>query len=418
MKIQLPYGRAFLQADLPEHIPVDLLEPPRVPAAPDALAAVKAALDSSNLAAFSGAKSVAVAVNDKTRPVPVHLLLPPLLEKLAALGIAPEAISLLVAVGLHAPMPAEEFPAVFPAEILARYPVRSHDARDKTSLVYLGQSTRGTPIWVNTAFVRADVRMVIGNIEPHQFAGFSGGVKTAVIGLGGAETIQHNHSMLSLPGARLGELEGNPVRQDIEEIGATIGVHFALNAVLNQEKQIVSVLAGEPRQVMAQGVPLSRRVSQLPVSAPYDLLIASPGGHPKDINLYQAQKGLAHAALIVKPGGTLLLAAACPEGAGSQSFEDWITASTSLEQVLERFAREEFKIGPHKAFLIARDAARIRLFLHSQMPPQAVRRLLLNPVEDFQSALNQALARLPEGARIGILPHASSTIPFIQTPVG
>lgn len=420
MKFQLPYGRSALEVDLPPHLAVDLLEPPQVAAAAEPFALVGAALDQSLGAArledFRGAASVVVAVNDKTRPVPIRELLPPLLQKLEAAGIAPQAVTLLVAVGLHAPMLPAEFADILPQPILERYAACSHDAKDKDSLLFLGTTTRRTPAWVNARFARADLRIVIGNIEPHQFAGFSGGVKTAVIGLGGAETIQHNHALLTLPASRLGAYDDNPVRQDIEEIGGMIGVHFALNAVLNQERRIVNVLAGDPRLVMQQGVPLSRQVSQLAVAAPYDLLIASPGGHPKDINLYQAQKGLAHAALMVKPGGTLLLAAHCPEGSGSQSFENWMTGAASLEDALERFTREEFRIGPHKGFLIARDAVKMDLQFFSGMAPQAVRALHLNPVEHFQSALEQVLARLPQGARIGVLPHASSTIPFITSP--
>lgn len=418
MKVSLPYGRSHLEVVLPDHLRADLLEPPQVDPAPDPLALTHTALDLPQgqvlLSSFVGARSAAVAVNDKTRPVPVEYLLPPLLQRLEILGIPPQAVTLLVAVGLHAPTPPQDFHAVIPSQCLERYAAFSHDARDKAELVQLGKTSRRTPVWVNRRFYQADLRIVVGNIEPHQFAGFSGGVKTAAVGLGGADTIQHNHSLLRLPGARLGEYHTNPVRQDIEEIGRKIGVHFALNAVLNQDKRIVEVLAGEPRAVMRSGVPISRRVSQLRAAWPYDLLIVSPGGHPKDIDLYQAQKALAHASLLAKPGGTLLLAAACPEGAGSSSFETWMKGSKSLAEALQRFAREEFRIGPHKGYLIARDASRVDLRLYSSMPAEQVRALLLDPLGDLQGAVDEAVARLKPGARVGVLPHASSTIPFID----
>jgi lactate racemase len=301
-----------------------------------------------------------------------------------------------------------------PEAVLKRYAVISHDAWDAKNLVYLGESLRHTPIWVNRYFAQADVRIVIGNIEPHQFVGFSGGVKTAVIGLGGADTIQNNHAMLIQPDCRLGAYETNPARQDVEEIGEKIGVQFALNAILNQQKRIVYALSGNPLQVMQCGIPLSRQVCQLGVAASYDLLIISPGGHPKDINLYQAQKGLAHASQVVRPGGTILMAAACPEGAGSQSYEAWMSGMTSFEQVLERFKREEFRIGPHKAFLMARDASRVNLIIISEMEPDKARSLLLTPGESLQQAVDQALAGLAKGSRIGILPHASTTIPYLE----
>jgi lactate racemase len=418
MQISLPYGQTFLTATVPDDLKIDFLEPEQVPAADDPMKVVNEALDfpqgDFDLSLFAKAKSVAIAINDKTRPVPHQYLLPPLLKRLEAYGIAPQAIKLIVAVGLHGPMASEEFHSILPEAILKRYPVLSHDARNAGNLVYLGETSRLTPVWVNRQYAEADLRIVIGNIEPHQFVGFSGGVKSAAIGLAGAETIQHNHAMLTQPGSRLGEYETNPARQDVEEIGAKIGTHFALNAILNQQKQIVYVLAGKPLDVMKAGIPLSRRICQLGVSETYDLLIASPGGHPKDINLYQAQKGLAHTALIVRPGGTIILAAACPEGAGSQSYEFWMTGMTSFEQVRQRFEQESFRIGPHKAYLIGRDAAKATLMFISDMDPARVRSLLLTPIESLQKAVDLALPGLEEGSRIGILPHASSTIPYIM----
>jgi nickel-dependent lactate racemase len=143
-------------------------------------------------------------------------------------------------------------------------------------------------------------------------------------------------------------------------------------------------------------------------------MISSPGGHPKDINIYQAQKGLAHATLVTRPGGTVILAAACPEGTGSPHYENWVLGKTSSAEVIERFNAEGFRIGPHKAFQIARDASRVRFLFCSEMDESFVRALLLNPVKDLQTALDLALADLQPGERIGVLPHASSTIPYIQ----
>lgn len=260
----------------------------------------------------------------------------------------------------------------------------------------------------------SDLKIVVGNIEPHQFAGFSGGVKTAAIGLSGMETIQHNHAMLIHPDSRLGNYENNPVRQDIEEIGKIIGIHLALNAILNQDKEIVHVLAGDPRTVIQSGIRFSQQVCQIGIPDNYNLIISSPGGHPKDINIYQAQKGLAHAALITKPGGTIILTAACPEGSGSQHYEKWMLANSSHQEVIENFFAGDFRIGPHKAYLIARDAVKTQLFLCSDMDENLARLLLFNPVKDLQTAVNLALQSLEPGSRIGIMTHASSTIPFVK----
>ncbi len=411
----LPYGRTSLTFTLPAGRTADLLLPrPSAPAA-DPAAAVRAALDEPlggiRLEGFRGVRSAAVAVNDKTRPVPHEILLPPLLARLEALGLPPQAITLFIAPGLHPPMEADEFAAILPEEILRRYPVVCHDARDHAALVEVGVTGRGTPVWVNRRYRQADLRLAVGNIEPHQFQGFSGGVKSVAIGLAGEATIVRNHAWMLDPAARLGEYETNPARQDVEEIGRLIGVHFVLNAILNGERRIVAVLAGEPGAVMRVGVPLARRLAEVEAAAPYDLVIASPGGHPKDINLYQSQKTLAHAALLTRPGGTVILAAACPEGTGSPEYEVWARQCASLEQVVERFMAEGFRIGPHKAYQIARDALRLNLILVSDMPPAFVRSLLLTPADSLEAALAQALASLPPQARIAVLPHAASVIP-------
>ena len=413
----LPYGRGELTCLLPGHLRIEVLEPAPVRAMADPTGAVEAALDAPaggfDWERWRGVGSAAIAINDKTRPVPHQQLLPPLLRRLEWLGLAPEAIQLIIASGAHPPMSPGEFAEIIPAEVLARYPVRCHDAGDRSNLIHLGATSRGTPVWVNRRFLGADLRLVVGNIEPHQFQGFSGGAKSAAIGLAGRETIDHNHALMSDARARLGRYADNPARQDVEEIGRAIGVHLALNAVLNGRKQIAHVLAGEPGVVLEWGIPLSRAVCQVTVDAPFDLVIASPGGHPKDINLYQSQKALAHASQVTRDGGTVILVAACPEGAGSRRYEDWMAGVHSHQQVLERFAREPFRVGPHKAFLLSRDAARMRTVLVSEMAPELVRRLLLTPATNLDMALERVLPGLPARARVGIMPWASSTIPRV-----
>lgn len=417
-RFTLPYGKTELTFTLPDSLAVTMLAPADAPPAANPAAEVNLALDhpagGKTLNSFKGVASAAIAVNDKTRPVPHHHLLPPLLARLEGLGLPPEAITLVIATGTHPPMPPDEFEQVLPPDILARYPVICHNAYNEAGLTRVGQTRQGTPVWVNRHFAQAGLRLVVGNIEPHQFMGFSGGVKSAVIGLGGHQTVNHNHAMMTHPQARLGRFNDNPVRQDVEEMGRLVGVHFALNAILNGRKQIVKVIAGQPEAVMRQGIPLVRSLYQRTVPAPFHLVIASPGGHPKDINLYQAQKGLAHAALVTRPGGTIILAAACPEGTGSHKYEQWMQGMTSYQAVFTRFKQEGFRVGPHKAFQIARDAARARVLLLSDMPAEFVRQLLLTPVNSLETALAQTLPALPPNARIGIIPRANATIPVVE----
>lgn len=408
-EFKIPYGRGCLAFSLPDEQPVEWIAPVEVPAAPDPLLLARQALDQPvgdvRLADFAHARTAAVAIADKTRPIP-HPALRTLLNALENLGVS--AITLLIATGTHTPMRPAEIARLLPSDLLARYPVLSHDC-DAGDLVYRGETSRGTPVWVNRTWASADLRIVVGNIEPHQFMGFSGGSKTAAIGLAGRATINHNHAMMNDPHAVLGRYDDNPLRQDVEEIGRIVGTDFALNAILNGDQQIVHVLAGQPRAVMQAGIPLVRSWVEVAVSAACDLVIASPGGHPKDINLYQAQKALAHATLVTKPGGMVILVAACPEGSGSQSYETWVEGMASHEAVLKRFAGEPFRLGPHKAFQIARDAARVRVRLVSEMPAAQVRRLLLTPA----NSLEEALSDLPPDARVGIMPAANATVPII-----
>jgi len=418
----LPYWRTSRPFSLPDRRRPHLIALAPHPGVTAPELAVATALDdllgNASWRAFAGARTVAIAINDKTRPVPHQHLLPPLLQRLEALGLPPERITLLIATGTHPPLTPAEFPTVVPQALLDRYPVRCHDADEAADLVFLGATSRGTPVWINRHFVQADLRIVVGNIEPHQFQGFSGGIKSAAIGLAGRATVNDNHALMTDAHARLGEVAHNPARQDVEEIGARIGVHLALNAILNDQKAIVHVLAGAPDAVLAAGIPLSTAISRVAVPGQFDLVIASPGGHPKDINVYQAQKGLAHASLVTRTGGTVILAAACPEGTGSRGYEQWVGERRSHADVLARFAEEGFRVGPHKAFQIARDAVRVHVALVSDMPPELVHRLLLTPAADLQTAVDRAVSDLPPTARIAIMPRANATIPLIDPPRG
>jgi nickel-dependent lactate racemase len=420
---RLPYGTGSVDVDLASaagrQIVVDTLAPRAAEAAADAVAEVETALAAAAPPPYRGG-GCAVAINDHTRPVPHDVLLPCLLRFLERIGVDARDVLFVIASGTHPPMDAARFEDVVPAEVLARCRVVCHDARREEGLAFLGETSRGTPVWVNRDYLDRELRIVVGAIEPHQFVGFSGGAKGAAIGLGGDPTVTRNHAMMAEPNARIGRYDDNPCRQDIEEIGRRIGVHVALNVVLAPGKRIVRAIAGEPADVMRRGIPLVRELNQVAVARPYDMMIVSPGGHPKDGSVYQAQKAIAHAALVTRPGGTIVLVAACPDGAGSASYEEWMRHPdlVSHEAVLARFAREGYRIGAHKAFMISRDASVFRLLFHSGMPPEAAARLLLTPAPDLQRAVDDTLAGLPPGSRVGIMPMANATIPVLKEGPG
>ncbi|HQN45208.1 MAG TPA: nickel-dependent lactate racemase [Anaerolineaceae bacterium] len=412
--LQLPYGRTYLTVKLPEGISADWIEPVETLPAPDGLAEVENALDHPedvHLSQWAGARTAAIAINDKTRPVPHHLLLPPLLKRLESMGLEPQNIRLLIATGTHLPMPAEEFRLILPQEIIERYPVISHNCDDASNLIYLGETRQQTPVSVNRLFYEADIRIVTGNLEPHHFMGFSGGAKSAGVGLAGRQTINHNHAMLLDPLSHVGEYDHNPTRQDIEEVGQMMGIHFTLNVVMNADREIVRAFSGSPLSVMRAGIPAARAICQTMVPHRYDLVIASAGGHPKDINLYQAQKALTHASLLTVDGGMAILVAACPEGSGSKGYEQFMEGITRHEDVFDKFQQQGFSVGPHKAIQIARDATRIGIVIVSDMSADLVRRLCLHPAASLDEAITYALTRLPPLPRIAILPKATTTIP-------
>ena len=416
MQIELPYGRSCLTAELPAGYVVEMVGPRAQTAAADPAEITRGAVYNP-LGAVKPPRAgqrVAIAINDKTRPVPHAALLPPVLQGMRHAGVRDEDVRFIIATGTHPRMDPAEYSAILPESVLETYRVSCHDAADSANLSYLGETARGTPIHINSDYMAADYRIVIGNIEPHQFQGFSGGVKSAAIGLAGVNTINHNHALMQQAGARLGEYEGNPARQDVEEIGRRIGIDFCLNAILTSDKAIVNAFAGAPDAVMRAGIPAARALYEVPVAAPFDLMIAAPGGHPKDINIYQSQKGMAHAALVTRAGGRLILCAACPEGSGNRAYENWMRGLHSHDAVLERFARDGFQVGRHKAFQISRDAARMRTTVVSELEDAFLRGLLLAPAPDLQAAVDGALADLPKRARIGIMPYANATMPVLR----
>lgn len=360
---------------------------------------------------FQKAKQIVIAINDKTRPIPYKKILPPLLDKLKSIGIPNEAITFLIASGTHTPMPVQEFPRIVSEEIIKNFPIVAHNADAADDMVDLGKTSRGTYVEINRIFMESDFRIVTGNIEPHHFAGYSGGAKTAAIGLAGRSTITQNHTLLLNPESTIGAYDTNPLRQDIEEIGSMIGIHLALNVILNENKQVLNAFCGTPKAVIQSGILVARDICQTPVKQKYDLVFASAGGSPKDINFYQAQKALTHASLIAKDGGVIVLVAACPEGVGSFEYEKFMEGIQSTDELFEKFEREGFQIGPHKAFMIGRQLRKFRIILISKMAREKVRQLLLEPATNLEEALSMALATLPPSPSIAILPNATHTIP-------
>jgi len=411
----VPYGKSEIQFKLPPNLLIDIIEPARITPLSDPAAAIHSALahplGKRKMSNFPLESTVGIAINDKTRPVPHPNPLTFLLTALTEAGFARQNIKLFIGSGTHTPMVEEDFPKILDQAIIKQHPIIVHDC-DNSPLVSLGKTSYNTPIFINKEYYDCDVKICVGNIEPHHFMGFSGGVKTAAIGLAGRETININHGMLSHHQARSGVYHLNPMRQDIEQIGRKTQIHFCLGSVINEDKKITHIFWGEPIAVMKAAVPCVRETFGKTVSEPYDIVIASPGGHPKDINLYQAQKGLTHAARIAKNNGWVILLAACPEGSGSQRYEDYVLQANSHRSILKDFKTGFFEVGPHKAFQIAREAVRVNIILVSDLPGKQVKTWKLTPSkpELLEPLLQWLIEKYSSNPRIAILPAATRTM--------
>jgi nickel-dependent lactate racemase len=416
-RLELPYGKRKVSFDLPGGWKAEVFRPTTVPLSKDPrreiIQSLENPLGGKRLEDFRGAKSAAIAVSDETRLIPYHLILPPLLERLERIAIPRSTIKILIASGLHPLMPESRFPNILPMEMLKPYSVVAHDA-NRPDLKFLGNTSRGTPVFVNPLFHQADLRLIIGLVDSHQFVGYTGGVKGAAIGLAGAQTIEANHSMLFHPQAVIGEIHDNPVRQDIEEIGKLMGVHFVVNVVLNETNEVVRVFSGDPSEVEKIGSEFCRTIYETKVAREYDLVIASPGGYPKDINVYQAQKALAHVTPLVRQGGDILFMAECPDGHGDEAFYQMMLKYKSPQEVINNFAKVRFKMGDHKAFLWCRSLTKAQVHLFSMLDEGMVQNLMTLPVKNIQEGLERINAKYTYPPKVAVMPKAASTYVRVQ----
>ncbi|MCL4394556.1 MAG: nickel-dependent lactate racemase [Chloroflexi bacterium] len=350
---------------------------------------------------------VAILTSDITRPCPSDNLLPPLLAELDRAGVRESDITVVFGIGSHRPHTAEEQAQLVGSDLFAR--IRCIDS-NPSDVRPIGRTSRGTPVEIFRPVVAADIRVCVGVIEYHYFAGYSGGVKAAIPGVCSLDTIQCNHRMMAEPGAVIGNLEDNPVRQDIEEAGELLGVHFILDAILDESSQIVGAVAGHPRRAFRAGCELLDTHGVVSVDGPMDVAVVSAGGFPRDINLYQAQKVLDRARLIVRPGGVILLVAECSEGMGNSVFEEWMADPGGSDAIIARI-RRQFVLGGHKAAAVALTMKRASVFLVSDLPANKAATMGFRPFADPQKALQVALSQVDSPASVALMPEGGSVLP-------
>jgi nickel-dependent lactate racemase len=416
MQFELKYGSGRIAVAIPERAAVSILQPQR----PSKLASVEKVLDAA-LSAPSGCDAleatlskrrpaaVAIAIPDETRPAPLAAVLPLLLRRIAAglAGSPAEQVTLFIGGGLHPPVSAEAIQRILPGGIARGCRVVAHDAR-MAAVRDHGVTRRGTPVRINAEYARADFKVVIGQVDPHQFVGFTGGAKGVVIGCAAPETIEKNHSLMALPNACVGRLKGNPVREDLTEAGEMVGVDLAVNFVLDADKQVVHLAVGKPSTVLESCAEVCARVYGVAIEEKFDIVVASCGGHPKDICLYQAQKGLNLASQALKPGGHILLLAASPQGVGDDIYFDYVSQFTSPAEVIRDFTASGFRMGAHKAYLFGRTLVNYSVAVFSDLDPGILRKCHLRAA-DPATVIEEWVAAFDGTPRVAVIPNANTT---------
>jgi len=424
MKVHLPYGRQGLDVELPDRAHV--LLPGRLPSLTDPLEAVRQALrepiGSPPLAELVHAEdTVAIAFSDITRPTPSHILLPAILEVLAAAGVRRENVALVNGTGMHRPNTREELVGMLGQEVVDGYRIVQHDARDRSQHAFLGRNERGAEIWINRDYLEASVRILTGFVEPHIFAGYSGGGKALLPGIAGADIIMSNHGgpMLAHPKATWCQTKGNPVFEEMREVALATRPTFLLNVTLNERKEITGVFAGELAQAHDAGIAFAEKAYLRRVPQRYDIAISTNMGYPADINLYQSIKGMSVAGQGVKEGGAVLLAAECSEGMGQPHFEEMVTWRKSARELLEMVLTPGFAELEQWAIQCQTMVqAKADVYLHSAMSRQETERAHLKHCADVQATLAALRERFSSQngghePSILVLPYGQLTVPRV-----
>jgi nickel-dependent lactate racemase len=420
MKINLAYGRGHLSLELPKDR-TTVIAPTHTAGLMDERAAVIRALEhpigSMPLKEIiKPGDHVCISFTDITRATPNDRLIPWLLQHLA--HVPRENITLLNQLGTHRPNTRAELEGMLTPEVVRDYRVVNHEPENRAAHVQLGTTRDGTPALINRHVAEADVRIITGFIEPHFFAGFSGGIKGICPGTAALETVMSNHGAKNIghPNATFGVTEGNPLWEELRDIALRAGSSFVLNVTLNEQRRITNVFAGDLVEAHRVGCEFVRQSAMQKVEAPFDVVVTTNSGYPLDLNLYQGVKGMSAGARIIKPGGTLILAAECREGVPANSpLDKLLRGAGSPEEILTRLATPGF-VQPEQwqAQIQALVQRKAKVLVYSALPDEVVRACHLAPCRDIAVEVRKCLDRLGPEARVAVLPQGPLTIPYLE----
>jgi lactate racemase len=413
MRVKLEYGRKGLYADLPDGPVVRTLHYKDAPPLAEPRAALDAVLTKPNgappLAEIAkGRKDACIAICDITRPVPNEMILQPVLQTLEAGGIPRQKITILVATGLHRPNEGDELVEMVGRHIFENYRIENHHGQVLDEHTNLGTSPRGVPIWIDSHYVNADLKITTGLIEPHLMAGFSGGRKLICPGLAALETVKvwHGPDFLEHPKADCGILEGNPVHEENTWIARKTGCDFIVNVVIDAERRPLKFVAGDMVAAFEEGVAFVRGVVRDTVAEPVDIVVTSCAGYPLDTTFYQAVKGLTGALPIVKQGGTIIMCASLTEGIGSPQFQQLFQENATLEGFVERILGKDYFVMDQwqlEELAKVRRKAKVKI-VSDGLSAEILQGLFVEAAPSIESAVSASLQEYGPAAKMAVIP--------------
>jgi nickel-dependent lactate racemase len=355
-------------------------------------------------------EKVVIITSDITRPMPSGIVIPCVWEELEKAGCRKEDVTIVFGLGSHRKQTEEEKRRLLGDKVYENFRCIESDPED---CIHLGTCPNGTSVDIFSEVVKADRRILLGNVEYHYFAGYSGGMKALMPGVASRASIQSNHKNMIRNGAYAGHLDGNPVREDMEKAYDFCPVDFIVNVVLDDHKKIAFAAAGDRVQAHRKACHFLDGIYKIKIGHPADVVIVSAGGYPKDISLYQAQKAIDNAKHAVREGGVMVVSASCKEGYGSDVFEKWIRNYETPDDRLKAI-HEHFELGGHKSAALALVQKKCSIYLVTNMEEEQVRRANMTPFRDMQTAVDAALEKMGKEAEVYVIPLGGSTLPMLE----
>jgi len=422
VKVTLPFGKGHVQFEVPKENLIGIVEPSHARVAPNSAAEIRRALDNpigcEPLKKLVGSgKKIAIVVTDYTRACPDNIILPMLLDDIEAAGVDLKDVTVVVGTGAHRPMTEGEMREKF--GVSDRVRVVNNEPFDEKKLTYLGKTSTGGPIYINSEVASADIVVAVGVVEPHQYAGFSGGRKLVAVGAAGIKTITHVHQpkFIDAKGTRLCSLEENPFHQGLVEVAKKTNLKFAINVVLNTEHKLVRCFAGEPTTSFEEATKLACKLYVQEVQEPADILVLGVG-YPKDVDLYQSSRGFTYAYFASKPavkeGGIIILTTPCPEGTGNLVFENLLRHSRTPSEAVKKGKEIVFEAGEQRAYMVAKVLEHAKVIVvGSSIPSRVLQEMFFDSAKTTDEALAKAFKIAGKNAKVLVIPYSLLTIPMV-----